>query len=54
MEIGTNRTIMGLVIPPVGIYIQKEWIKRHLHPHVHCSMGHNSQDGKSTQMCEED
>lgn len=52
MEISTNRTFMGPVIPLVGRY-PKGMIKRHLYFHVHCTRGHNSQDGESTQIYEQ-
>ena len=35
----------------MGIYPDKTFLKkRHMHPHVHCSTIHNSQDIETTQM----
>ena len=38
-----------LAIPLLGIYLEKVTIpKRYMHPRVHCSTVHNSQDMKAT------
>ena len=35
-------------IPLLGMYPDKTLLKRHTHPHVHCSTIHNSQDMETT------
>ena len=37
----------GPAIPLLGIYPDKTLLKRHMHPHVHCSTIYNSQDRKT-------
>ena len=37
-------------IPLLGIYPDKTFLKKLMHPHVHCSIIHNIQDMEITQM----
>ena len=41
-------------IQPLGIYLDKTFLKTHMHQHVHYSTVHNSQDMETTQMSTDD